>query len=323
MNSFQPKPGQTDYTHIRYAPVVNCVLFCEGKILLVKRSKDLKFYPNVWNGISGFLDDGKDFEEKVKEEVSEEVGVAEENIVSIRRGEILHQDEPKYGKTWIVHPVLVEVKTNVITLDWEAREYRWLSIDEAKKLNFLPGFDEVLSRIENLIGEIPGKKSGEGNNVQGMTAIWFGKVVEIAKRATCRRSKCGSIIVKDGNILGEGFNSPPKNDERQRRCECSKDDLDRKVTDKTCCIHAETRAILDALRRYPDKVSGSRLYFVRLDDSDKSVPSGEPYCTLCSKLALDVGIADFVLWHESGLTVYDTAEYNQLSYRFRGDGTSA
>lgn len=151
MEKFQPKPEQTDFTNIRYAPVVNCVLFYEGKILLVKRSGDLKFYPNVWNGISGFLDDGKDFDEKVKEEVSEEVGVTEENIVSIRRGDIFHQDEPAYGKTWIVHPVLVTVNTKVVTLDWEAERFQWLSIDEAKTLELLPGFDEVLKRVVEIL----------------------------------------------------------------------------------------------------------------------------------------------------------------------------
>jgi len=151
MKKFQPKPGQVDFTNIRYAPVVNCVLFHEGKILLVKRSGDLKFYPNVWNGISGFLDDEKGFDEKVKEEIAEEVGVTEENIISIHRGEIFHQDEPNYKKTWIVHPVLIEVKTNAVTLDWEAQRYCWLSVHEAKALDLLPGFDEVLKRVEKMI----------------------------------------------------------------------------------------------------------------------------------------------------------------------------
>ena len=151
MKKFQPKLGQTDFTNIRYAPVVNCVLIHEGKILLVKRSGDLNFYPNVWNGISGFLDDEKSFDEKVKEEIAEEVGITEENIISIRRGEIFHQDEPNYRKTWIVHPVLVEVKTSAVTLDWEAQRHRWLSVSEVKVLDLLPGFDEVLKKVEKMI----------------------------------------------------------------------------------------------------------------------------------------------------------------------------
>lgn len=158
MKKFQPKPGQTDFTNIRYAPVLNCVLFHGGRILLVKRSGNLKFYPNVWNGISGFLDDGKSFDEKVREEILEEAGVTKENIIFIRRGEIFHQDEPAYKKTWIVHPVLVEVKTSAVTLDWESQEYCWFSMDEAKTLDLLPGFDEVLKRVERITREIFGNE---------------------------------------------------------------------------------------------------------------------------------------------------------------------
>jgi len=44
--------------------------------------------------------------------------------------------------------------------------------------------------------------------------------------------------------------------------------------------------------------------------------SGKPYCTVCSRLALDNGIKEFVLWHTDGIKGYDTKEYNKLSYDF-------
>jgi deoxycytidylate deaminase len=85
---------------------------------------------------------------------------------------------------------------------------------------------------------------------------------ELAKSATCKRSKCGSIIVTNNVIIGKGINSPAHNQENQRRCNYDKDSYHRKVTDKTCCIHAEQRAIMDALARNADKIIGSRLYFM-------------------------------------------------------------
>lgn len=48
----------------------------------------------------------------------------------------------------------------------------------------------------------------------------------------------------------------------------------------------------------------------------KAVKAGKPYCTICSKLALDVGIKEFALWHEEGITIYNTEEYNTLSYQY-------
>lgn len=140
---------------------------------------------------------------------------------------------------------------------------------------------------------------------------------KIAREATCERSKCGSIIVSNGVLIGEGFNSPPGDLSSQIRCDLSKDSYDMKVTDKTCCVHAEQRAIMDALRRAPNNIIGSRLYFIRLGEDGEKSFAGPPYCTICSKMALDVGISEFTLWHEKGITAYDTREYNDLSFNFR------
>ena len=104
----------------------------------------MRLYPGYWNGISGFLDDKQSFREKVCAELREELGFKKKNIISIRMGTIFHQEASKYKKTWIVHPVLVEVNTDVVTLDWEAQNYQWLLPKEVMKLKLLPGFDQVL-----------------------------------------------------------------------------------------------------------------------------------------------------------------------------------
>lgn len=36
----------------------------------------------------------------------------------------------------------------------------------------------------------------------------YARAVEVAQNATCGRSRCGSVIAKNGKIIGEGFNSP-------------------------------------------------------------------------------------------------------------------
>ncbi len=141
------------------------------------------------------------------------------------------------------------------------------------------------------------------------------RAAEAAKRATCLRAKCGTVIAQGDQVIGEGWNSPPGDLASQRRCQLKKSEYDLKVTDKTCCVHAEERAIMDALRRYPDRIPGSTLYFIRLDERGEPARAGKPYCTICSKMALDAGIALFVLWHADGVCAYPAAEYNALSYR--------
>lgn len=150
-----------------------------------------------------------------------------------------------------------------------------------------------------------------------MAVEFFEEAKKVALNSTCERDRCGSVIVKNGIIIGKGFNSPPKNIE-QKRCGNDKTEYHTKVTDKTCCIHAEQRAIIDALRNNPEEINGSNLFFVRLDENGEISFAGKPYCTICSKMALDCGIRNFVLWHKEGIKFYDAEEYNNLSFKYSG-----
>ena len=142
----------------------------------------------------------------------------------------------------------------------------------------------------------------------------------VATQAQCGRAKCGCVLVSDGVIIGEGFNRPPGGLENQRRCHRKYEIGPGFRSDRTCCMHAEQRAILNALLRYPEKVMGSKLYFCRVDEAGLRIFSGKPYCTICSKMALEVGVAAFVLEHAEGLINYETQEYNDLSF---ADGKTA
>jgi deoxycytidylate deaminase len=144
---------------------------------------------------------------------------------------------------------------------------------------------------------------------------YLSEVVKVARQSTCDDAKCGCIIIKDDEIIGRGFNSPSGNLENQRRCNRTKDSYHKRVSDKTCCMHAEQRAIMDALAKNPQKLRGSTLYFIRLDKEGNPLKAGKPYCTICSKMALDVGIAGFALWHGT-FYIEDTEAYNNKSYEY-------
>ncbi len=144
---------------------------------------------------------------------------------------------------------------------------------------------------------------------------WMEKAGEAAVKAMCLKAKCGTVIVKDGEVIGRGYNAPPLDKEENRVC-LEEFGPGKPKYDRTCCMHAEWRAIMDALRKHPEKLVGSKLYFCRVDEAGNIKKSGEPYCTVCSRLALDAGIGYFFLWHEQGIGEYPTAEYNKLSYQF-------
>lgn len=136
---FVPKPGQTDYTHIRYAPTVNIVITYKGKVFCVQRSADMRLYPNYWDWVCGFLDDDKSIEEKVYEELHEELNINKEDVESLTRGEPWIDEAPQYQKTWLIVPVLAKVKTGHFTLNWEAQKGEWFALAELKKLDLIPG----------------------------------------------------------------------------------------------------------------------------------------------------------------------------------------
>lgn len=139
---------------------------------------------------------------------------------------------------------------------------------------------------------------------------------EIALKSTCLRAHCGAVIVSNDQKIGEGYNSPPLEDESSRMCSNVYENLGGKKLkyDRTCCIHAEWRAIIDALKHYPDELAGSSLYFMRIEDA-KPIKT-EPFCTVCSRLIMEVGIKSVILWQKEGYIEYEVAEYNKISYDF-------
>lgn len=144
---------------------------------------------------------------------------------------------------------------------------------------------------------------------------WMFRAAEVAKKALCLRAKCGTVIVKNGEIIGEGYNAPPLDQENNRMCS-EEFGPGKPRYDRTCCMHAEWRAILDAVKRNSEKIQGSTLYFTRVGENGEIKKSGKPYCTVCSRFALDSGVEKFLLWHEEGIGAYPTDEYDRLSYHY-------
>jgi hypothetical protein len=44
--------------------------------------------------------------------------------------------------------------------------------------------------------------------------------------------------------------------------------------------------------------------------------AGDPYCTVCSRLALEAGIAEIALWQKRGIVIISSFEYDRLSYEY-------
>ncbi|MDB5176601.1 MAG: cytidine deaminase [Candidatus Saccharibacteria bacterium] len=145
---------------------------------------------------------------------------------------------------------------------------------------------------------------------------FFSLAAEAADNATCHRAKCGSVIIKDGEVIGIGYNSPPINDESRRTCDKTWDYGKKPKYDLTCCIHAEWQAVIDACKKNADKIDGSTIYFMRTDSNGNFTDAGMPYCTTCSRFTMESGVSEFALWNDDGADIYELPEYDELSYSY-------
>lgn len=144
---FVPKDSQVDYTDIRYCPVVNITVVKDGKILLAKRHSRMRLYPGLWATVDGFLDDKKTIEEKVYEELKEELNINKSNIVGLRRGTPIILEAPEYSKTWLIIPMLAKVNTDKFKINGESEEARWFKPEEIGSLKLLPDNEKVIEQF--------------------------------------------------------------------------------------------------------------------------------------------------------------------------------
>ncbi len=135
--------GRIDYTHAKLAPVITVFVCFEGQILLLKRSDKVGAYKNKWNAVAGFLDEVKPIEEKIKEELHEELGISLEIISLISLGEPYEYIDTAIGKTWLINPVLVTLSKKLeIKLDWEHTDFQWIDPIELKNFDSVPGLEK-------------------------------------------------------------------------------------------------------------------------------------------------------------------------------------
>ena len=143
--------GRIDYTHAKRALVINSVVVYGEEILILKRSEKLTYYPGLWSGISGFIDEIKPIEDIVKKELTEELGISIDIIQQIRMGEVIELPSSKHDRVWMVYPILVELNQKpAIKLDWEHSAYAWIKPGELKGYEILSGFDKVVTQALQL-----------------------------------------------------------------------------------------------------------------------------------------------------------------------------
>ncbi|MCX6662514.1 MAG: NUDIX pyrophosphatase [Euryarchaeota archaeon] len=130
--------------------VVTCILEHDGKILLFKRSNQVGTYRGLWGGVAGYVEELEDPYDTAIKEIRQEAGVDVDALELVRKGDPIEISDTYEGRryNWIVYPFLFHVQTKeLVHIDWEHEEYRWVYPSEVRKLETVPGLDEVITQL--------------------------------------------------------------------------------------------------------------------------------------------------------------------------------
>jgi deoxycytidylate deaminase len=134
------------------------------------------------------------------------------------------------------------------------------------------------------------------------------RAAELA-RDSHARTRHAAVLVKEGSLLAWGTNGVPFPGEDHCYCRFAESgDHDQ------CRTHAEQRAITlaregDGWRLLP----GSKLIYVRLEADDSVRLEMPHFCPRCSRLALSLGVAEWIFALADDLVGYSSADYDAIA----------
>ncbi len=140
--------------------VVLCIVECDGRILLLKRSAKVSTNKWKWSPVTGFLDgdegvskdatdvpfDGwRTSDSSAYRELLEELGLRRHDVTLEKRyGAVYIVDN---DKIWCVHPYLFRIDGEtkaLIRLDWENTECAWTRVEELQDYDTIHGLRYAL-----------------------------------------------------------------------------------------------------------------------------------------------------------------------------------
>ena len=133
---------------MRVTKIVTSFIQDEQKLLILRRSNQVKTMKGLWAGISGIIEKNEIPLTRAKIEIYEETGISEDKIRLIKNAAKLRIHSPQYeNHEWEIFPFLFEAKNPDIKLNWENSEYTWITIDELKNYNTVPSLEKVLQNL--------------------------------------------------------------------------------------------------------------------------------------------------------------------------------
>ena len=133
---------------MRYTNIVTSFLKNQDKILILKRSQNVKSMKGLWSGVSGVIENQENPLKRAEIEIFEGIGIRTNEIKLLKSGDELDIISPQYkNHKWHVFPFLFDTKKTEIKLNWENSDYKWIEIGELEKFETVPNLENVLARL--------------------------------------------------------------------------------------------------------------------------------------------------------------------------------
>ena len=100
---------------MRATKIVTSFLKNNEKILLLKRSNDVKSMKGLWAGVSGIIEKNEEPLSRAKIEIFEEIGITENTIKLVKAAHEMRVSSPQYqNHEWETVPSLDKVLFNLL-----------------------------------------------------------------------------------------------------------------------------------------------------------------------------------------------------------------
>ena len=130
---------------MRKTRIVTSFLNHNEKILILKRSQQVRTMKGLWSGVSGIIENNEMPIKRARIEIFEEVGIKEQNVELIKSGKEISVESPQYkNHQWVIFPFLFQTEISDIKLNWENSDFRWIHVNDLKEFNTVPSLEKIL-----------------------------------------------------------------------------------------------------------------------------------------------------------------------------------
>ena len=133
---------------MRSTKIVTSFIKDNSKLLILKRSDQVKSMKGLWAGISGIIENNEEPLSRAKIEIFEEAGITEEKITLVKAAEEMRVNSPQYkNHEWEIFPFLFEATNPTVKLNWENSDFKWIDIKELETYETVPSLQKVLFNL--------------------------------------------------------------------------------------------------------------------------------------------------------------------------------